>query len=181
MAHLPIWYLGSISSEQCDQVISELSAIPSKDAAMGVEGEMTSHYYRNTTVRFAPIDYWLASEMIRFAHEANSQCGWQYETASAEAIQFASYGPDQHYNWHVDNFPLSGKPTDRKLTVVILLSDPSEFEGGEFQMRLYGEFVAPLKKGSMICFPSILEHRVTPVLSGVRKSATIWLSGERFK
>lgn len=181
MAHLPIWYMGAITPEQCDKVIAELSALPMRDAAMGSDGEITSHDYRNTSVRFAPHDYWLASDMILFAHEANKQCAWEYEVNSAEAIQFASYGPEQHYNWHVDNFPLSGRPIERKLTVVILLSDPAEFEGGEFQMRLYGEFVAPLVKGSMIAFPSILEHRVTPVLAGLRRSATIWLSGPRFK
>jgi PKHD-type hydroxylase len=48
-------------------------------------------------------------------------------------------------------------------------------------MRLYSEYTAPLVKGSMIAFPSILEHRVTPVLSGVRYSATMWFNGPRFK
>jgi PKHD-type hydroxylase len=108
-------------------------------------------------------------------------CGWQYDVDGREAIQFAQYGPDQHYGWHVDVFPLAGKATDRKITTVCLLNDPSEFEGGQFQVRLYQEYSAPLEKGSVIAFPSILEHRVTPVLSGLRYTATIWFHGPRFR
>ena len=71
--------------------------------------------------------------------------------------------------------------TDRKITVICLMNDPSEFEGGELQIRLYGDFTPELKKGSLIAFPSVLEHRVTPVTKGVRYSATMWLSGPRFR
>jgi PKHD-type hydroxylase len=63
--------------------------------------------------------------------------------------------------------------------VVCLLNDG--FEGGEFEVRLYNDYKAPLVKGTMIAFPSILEHRVLPVLSGLRYSATMWFSGPRFR
>lgn len=181
MAHLPIWYLGSIPHVQCDMVVDELSKLPARDAAMGVEGDAVSHDYRNTTVRFADFGYWFSETMLNHALTANEECKWGYETNNREAIQFASYGPEQHYNWHVDNFPLCGKDTDRKLTVVCLLNDTSEFTGGDFQIRLYSEYTAPLTKGSIIAFPSILEHRVVPVTKGVRKSATMWLNGPRFR
>lgn len=181
MAHLPIWYLGSIPHEQCDRVVNELSSVPVRAATMGVDGEDKNTSYRDTAVRFADFNYWFSDVLRGYAEVANAECGWGYEADSRESVQFACYGPGQQYNWHVDNFPLSGKPTDRKLTAVCLLNDPSEFEGGELQIRLYSEYTAPLVKGSVIAFPSILEHRVTPVTSGIRKTATIWLSGERFK
>jgi PKHD-type hydroxylase len=94
-------------------------------------------------------------------------------------VQFAEYGPEQHYAWHTDTFALAGKPTDRKITIVCLLND--EFEGGQFQVRLYNDYTAPLEKGTIIAFPSILEHRVIPVTSGIRYSATMWFSGPRFR
>jgi PKHD-type hydroxylase len=148
---------------------------------MGVDGKELAHAHRNTEVRFAPDDYWFSRNMREFALTANSACKWDYLIEGQEAIQFAKYGPEQHYNWHVDNFPLCGRDTDRKVTVVCLLNDPTEFAGGDFQIRLYSEYTAPLGKGSMIAFPSILEHRVVPVLSGTRYSATMWLNGPRFK
>jgi PKHD-type hydroxylase len=94
-------------------------------------------------------------------------------------VQFAEYGPEQHYAWHTDTFTLSGKPIERKVSVVCLLND--DFEGGEFEVRLYNNYQAPLKKGTMIAFPSILEHRVVPVTSGIRYSATVWFNGPRFR
>lgn len=181
MAHLPIWYMGSVGHEVCDRAVADFSSLPSRDATMGSDGSELDHGHRNTTVRFAEPSHWFEPLMMDVASTGNLQCKWHFHTNRHEQIQYAEYGPEQHYNWHVDVFPLSGMPTDRKLTVVCLLNDPSEFTGGEFQIRLYSEYTAPLAKGSVIAFPSFLEHRVTPVTSGVRKSATIWLQGPRFR
>jgi PKHD-type hydroxylase len=181
MAHLPIWYINTIPHNTCDKLVAELSSLPSKDATMGIDGDQLQHSTRNTNVRFAEQGHWFESALKQTAYEGNEACKWEYLVTGSEAIQFAEYGVNQHYHWHTDTFTLSGNPTERKLTVVCLLNDPSEFEGGEFQVRLYNDYTAPLTKGSVIAFPSILEHRVTPVLSGVRHSATIWLNGPRFR
>ena len=179
MAHLPLWYLGQIDNDTCNQIIAELSGIEVQDAKMGVTGEQENKLTRNTNVRFGGSDYWLGDKFQQFAAEANSVCGWDYHVTGRENVQLAEYGPEQHYAWHTDTFALAGNPTDRKITVVCLLND--EFEGGQFQIRLYNDYDAPLKKGTMIAFPSILEHRVLPVLSGLRYSATMWFSGPRFR
>jgi len=65
--------------------------------------------------------------------------------------------------------------------VVCMMSDPVDFEGGALQLRMYQEFTPPMTKGTIIAFPSFLEHQVTPVTKGVRYTATMWLSGPRFK
>lgn len=179
--HLPIWYLGYVDPELCDKAAAEFAAIPSQDATMGVHGDEIDHFHRNTTVRFAPKGHWFEQHMKQVAAEGNSVCKWEYHVTDSENIQYAEYGPEQHYNWHVDVFPLSGLPIDRKLTAVCLLNDQSEFTGGEFQMRLYSEYTADLCKGTVIAFPSFLSHRVSPVLSGMRKTATIWFDGPRFR
>lgn len=181
MKHLPIWYLGKLDEAECDQAIKDLLELPMQDAAMGINGDVHQESQRKTSVVFAPFDFWLSKDMEAHASIANAHCGWNYEIPSREALQFAEYKVGRHYDWHVDYFPLSGQDTDRKVTVVCLLNDPKEFEGGEFQLRLYAEYTAPLEKGSMIAFPSILEHRVTPVTSGVRYSATMWFHGPRFR
>ena len=181
MQHLPLWHINQVPPEVCDQALQDFSNIEPMQATMGSNGEVVNNAHRNTTVRFVEPTHWMHSLFSMVAAEANETCKWGYETTASERIQFAEYGPSQHYQWHVDNFPLSGNPTDRKITVVCLLNEPEEFEGGEFQVRLYSEYTAPLKKGSIIAFPSILEHQVTPVLSGVRYSATMWLNGPRFR
>ena len=181
MTHLPIWLLGKVPVEVCDAASRELELIETKDASMGIDGLSVEHKVRNTTVRFGPDDHWFGGVLLEHAMNANRQCGWDYEVDFHEAIQYAEYGPEQHYDWHTDTFTLSGSPVERKVTAVCLMNDPSEFEGGEFQMRLYNDYSAPLEKGTIIAFPSILYHRVTPVISGKRISATIWLNGPRFK
>lgn len=179
MNHLPIWYAGQLGDEMCDRVVAELSPEEVKEATMGADGAETNTQTRKTAVRFAPQGYWLEGIFERFAMEANRHCGWEYHITGAERVQFAEYGPENHYTWHTDTFTLSGNPLDRKVSVVCLLNDA--FEGGEFEMRLYSDYTANLKKGSMIAFPSILEHRVKPVLSGIRHSATMWFNGPRFR
>lgn len=179
--HLPLWYMGQLPVEVCDLAMAEYMAIPPRDATMGANGEEISHLNRNTTVRFAQPDHWFGNMMRGYGHKANKECGWDYDITDHEAVQFAHYGVGQHYGWHVDNFPLAGLPVDRKVSVVCLMSDPSEFEAGELQLRLYSEYTAPLVKGSVIAFPSVIEHRVTPVTAGLRASATMWLNGPRFR
>ena len=180
-SHLPIWYMGQIPTDVCDLATAEYMQIAPRDATMGADGKETSHLNRNTTVRFAQPDHWFGNMMRGYGLKANKECGWDYEITDHEAVQYAHYSPEQHYGWHVDTFVLSGLPVERKVTVICLLVDPSEFEAGELQLRLYSEYTAPLMKGSVIAFPSILEHRVTPVTAGLRATATMWLSGPRFR
>lgn len=179
--HLPIWFLGQVPEDICDKARQELMERPLHDATMGVEGDVTSDAQRKTDVVFTDNTYWFCEFLHMAAVRANSECKWDYHLTGSEGLQFAAYSKDHHYDWHVDTFILAGREIDRKITSVCLLNDPSEFEGGEFQIRVYGEYVAPLKKGSLIAFPSILEHRVTPVISGTRYSATMWFNGPRFR
>ena len=181
MSHLPIWYLGQVSPEELSKAEEEFAAVESKKATMGTEGETLDLSTRDTTVSFIDINHWFGLKMNDFAIQANKICKWGFHLENHEAVQYAEYGPAQHYNWHVDTFFLSGKDVDRKVTVVCLMNDPSAFEGGQFQIRFNQEYTAPLQKGTIIAFPSFLEHRVIPITSGVRYSATMWVNGPRFR
>jgi PKHD-type hydroxylase len=181
MSHLPIWYLGKVPAELCDAACADFSAIPAKEATMGIDANVKDTSNRNTAIRFAQTDHWFGGVMVQHGHISNKEMGWDFDLSGNEAVQYAEYGPEQHYNWHVDTFMLSGKPTDRKITVVCLMNDPSEFEAGQLQVRFLQDYTVPLVKGTMIAFPSFLEHRVIPVTSGLRKSATVWINGPRFR
>jgi PKHD-type hydroxylase len=71
----------------------------------------------------------------------------------------------------------------RKLSMSLLLSDPSEFEGGEFEVKTDSDIPINLeqKRGRAWFFPSWALHRVTPVTKGVRKSLVLWVGGPPFK
>lgn len=181
MNHKPMWYLGEITSEECDKAVEEFMKLPAKAASMGEDGEYSNNSHRNTTVRFVEPDHWLTPLMRGFGAGANEACQWGYDLTGNENIQFAQYCIGQHYGWHVDNFPLGYQKVDRKVTVVVLLSNPKDYRGGDLFIRLYKDYRPELKKGSVIAFPSILEHMVTPVTEGVRFSAAMWINGPCFK
>lgn len=177
MAHLPIWYLGKVNTKLCDIAIEELMQINPRVAAMGSAGEVKDDSGRKTEIRFAEEGNWFAGVMAEFGHLANKKAGWNYKVDGHENLQLGRYFDDGHYDWHVDNFPLEVSEKERKVSVVCLMSDPSEYEGGKFGIKLYQEYNPELEKGSIIAFPSCLEHKVYPVISGVRTSAVIWMTG----
>ena len=96
-----------------------------------------------------------------------------------ENLQFTTYALNQHYNYHIDkihNGPI------RKLSIVLQLTDPSKYEGGDLEVFYGGEAQKlPRAQGTLIAFPSYVVHRVTPVTSGVRNSLVGWINGNPFK
>lgn len=99
-----------------------------------------------------------------------------------EKLQYTVYTGESndHYTWHMDKGTKTEAP--RKLSLVLQLSDPSDYEGGDLEI-LTG--INPIKlekrKGIVWCFPSYILHRVTPVTKGVRRTIVAWVSGPKFK
>lgn len=99
-----------------------------------------------------------------------------------EDLQYTVYdGDGDHYTWHLDRGGMLAN-TPRKLTLVLQLSDPSEYEGGDLQVFAGPEPTTVTKEKGLVCaFPSFVLHRVTPVTKGIRKTLVVWLTGPRFK
>ena len=177
------FFLTQIPSIVSDIAAKEFEQLEPMDAKMNPDSEkQLDHAQRYTTVRGVDHWNWFGGILYQCGLEANTKAGWNFYIDSQEQVQFATYEEGMHYNWHIDTFLLSGQPLDRKVTVICLMNDPSEFEGGELQINVDGKILeAQLKKGSVIVFPSFLLHRVTPVTKGVRKTAVMWLNGPAFK
>jgi PKHD-type hydroxylase len=82
------------------------------------------------------------------------------------------------YGWHQDY----GGTISRKLSMVVQLTDPSEYEGGNLQV-FTSEQPKNIRKqrGLIAVFPSFIVHQVTPVTQGTRQSLVAWVSGPSFK
>ena len=89
--------------------------------------------------------------------------------------------PKPEYSWHPDS-EINGinNAVVRKISMTLLLNDPSEYEGGDFEILEQGKKV-PLKRGDAVFFASFLIHRVTPVTKGVRQSLVQWFTGTPFR
>ncbi|WXK24671.1 2OG-Fe(II) oxygenase (plasmid) [Mycetohabitans endofungorum] len=83
-----------------------------------------------------------------------------------------------HFHWHND-YSHETSVSPRKLTVVIQLSDERDYEGGDLEVFETGPTPLPRGQGTILCFPSILPHRVTPITKGVRKVVVAWIAGPR--
>jgi len=124
---------------------------------------------------------WLYDKIINMVVEAN-QAMWNFNLYSViDSIQYTVYSEGGgHYDWHMDIGP--GSISHRKVSVVIQLSDPSEYEGGDLELWYGGGVIQiPKNKGLTVIFPSFSMHRVTPITKGTRKSLVLWLGGEHYK
>ena len=98
-----------------------------------------------------------------------------------ENAQFTEYPEGGFYDWHMDcDVNMQHEPPVRKISMTLLLNDPSEFEGGDLELMAPGKF-ATLKQGHAIVFASFLNHRVNPVKRGVRQSLVVWFGGKPFR
>lgn len=169
----------------CDYVLNTTDWSESKEGRI-IKND--SHGEINTKTRRTDI-VWASSStpvgcvLQTFVTMANVHAGWNYSIYSMEDIQLGKYSDKDNsfYDWHTD-CPLITRPNQRKLSVVLMLSDPKDFEGGKLEIEDLEESVELLpKKGSIIVFPSFLKHRVTPVIKGTRHTAVGWMLGPSFK
>jgi hypothetical protein len=104
-----------------------------------------------------------------------------YLMTGYDCINYNVYTADKQseYTWHKDG--RLDAVSDIKLTVILNASTES-YEGGDFEFFLNGpQKVLGFEPGSFIIFPSWIQHRVTPVTKGVRKTVSFWIQGPRFK
>ena len=171
----PYWKWDKIIPEEMLQLLdAEIEQLEFQDGKL--IGEVTKGDVRNSKMVPMPPWHWLAGILYNYAVHANISANWGRTITRPEVLQIASYREDEFYRWHSDTDFLLIGPENRKLTAICLLSDPTEFEGGEFQIEGVEEKI-DLQRGSVIVFPSPLVHQVTPVTSGERRSATVWALG----
>lgn len=167
-----------LPKELIDLALKELAA------SQPVQGEIdpqrslgtVDNKVRSSKVAFAPNTHWLASILANYTYNANQITGWKRTLTVSEGVQFGIYEPGDFYDWHADNIEMSAEDYGRKLSSVILLNDPSEFEGGAFEF-MHADTQPDMKQGTLLVFPSILRHRVAPITSGKRISAVSWVHG----
>lgn len=124
---------------------------------------------------------WLYDKILNMVVEANNAM-WNFNLYSIiDSIQYTVYTEGGgHYDWHMDIGP--GSISHRKVSIVIQLSDPSEYEGGDLELWYGGGVMqVPKSKGLTVIFPSFSMHRVTPITKGTRKSLVLWVGGEHYK
>lgn len=126
---------------------------------------------------------WIYKRLVDLVAQINHQSFWM-QLDYLQVLQYTKYSSEskQHYDWHFDSY-LNSQPQDRKLSFSLCLSDPEEYEGGEFEVIFNGNInkskAFRLEKGQLLLFKSFYPHRVKPVIKGERKSLVGWCVGDR--
>ena len=121
-------------------------------------------------------------KLLDDAHEINrNNFGFDHINIFENPQYTEYYGGGGHYSWHPDS-EINGQNNGiiRKISLTIQLNNPSEYEGGKFELLTEGRDV-PLQKGDAVFFASFLVHRVTPVIRGTRQSLVQWFTGTPFR
>lgn len=179
-----------LTPEQCDEILKI-------DSASFLPGSLTRDgitHIINTRVRIVKAGSvqregyeWLYTIIREKTAELNSSFFNVNIIGILDTISFMRYeadesGQNQHakFDWHTDIG--EGYTNMRKLSIIIGLTDPEEYEGGELKFFINGQYNAgKIKKGELIIFPSFVQHCVTPVTKGVRQTVVAWISGPRYR
>lgn len=168
--------------KECNDIIEIGKSYKSEEGKIE-EGE--DHKVRDSKITWLPTNDPKNEFIYRKVCDAiltSNNSLFNFDLLYMEDLQFAEYNKGSFYASHKDagfsnNF-------SRKLSFVLQLSDPNDYEGGElvlYESSLLKPVVADKKQGTVIVFPSYLIHEVTPITKGKRHSLVTWVHGPRFK
>ena len=132
------------------------------------------------------VDHSIRDSRIAWIHP-NTETHWLFSRAilvfksslpfsSLQSMQYTVYdSKGSHYDWHRDVGSGDEIMKARINVAVLQLSNPNEYKGGVLQIKYEDQVIDVMKtKGMVTTFPIQLEHKVTPVTSGVRKTLIMW-------
>ena len=157
MAFQSIWYFTDLPKDIIDIIERDLSV--SFDSSMedsGLIDNTMDKNKRNSQNAWVPTTHWLGRFIWHYIERANRE-NFLYDLRCIdhESIQYSQYNRGQFYGWHNDSdLPTQYKPIAvgnrsdalvqdflntecemvRKLSFVLQLSDPDDYEGGNLQL-----------------------------------------------
>ena len=174
---------------QCQDIINMGHQQKSEEAKVGNHFKADGIGKYDTKMRITTIS-WIPfkamPDMYRIIERSMLQANgnhFGYEGMQlTEYAQFTEYPKGGFYDWHMDS-DVSGldEPPVRKISMTILLSNQSEFEGGELEFMSEGLKPPQLIQGQAIFFCSLIRHRIAKVKRGIRRSLVMWFGGPPFK
>ena len=171
--------------EQCQMIIDCGRRQKPRKAQVGMNkpGGGLDTEKRVTTISWIPFNEMkeMYDQVNNFIQKANLNHFGFGDIQITENAQFTEYPVGGFYDWHMDcDVHMAHEPPVRKISMTVLLSHESQFEGGDLEIMKSGKS-AKLKQGNAVMFASFLNHRVVPVTRGVRQSLVMWFGGKPFR
>ena len=189
-----VLYEGSFSAAECDELVAlgEATLRTGGVEEGGIEGLRDAAELRDSRLGWVPRtegSEWAFERLEAIAASANT--GWGLATDGiSEDLQYTLYDTvGSHYTWHHDG--LEAGVEDRKLSLVVQLSDPTDYEGADLDFlevavdydedELDDYRRRSRSRGTVVAFCAFEYHRVTPLVGGLRRSLVAWVSGPRLR
>lgn len=175
---------GALERVECERLVGNISVDALRPA--GLVGGIIDGTMRRADVAWLDDvagTAWAADRLADVVAQANREAFGFDITDLSESAQVARYDwtDAAHFGWHSD-IGSGALAARRKLTVVVQLSDPEDYDGGRLELWPDSTIVtASDAQGSATVFPSYVLHRVTPVSRGTRWSMTLWAHGPSFR
>src|SRR5579883_659022 len=140
---------GAFTPAELDAIIACGDAMGQAEATILDSGKTDFRSTRMSWIEESPDTLWLFQKLVGAAKTINQQA-YGFELANLEPLQYTVYLADEqgHYDWHVDH---GNTPRRRKLSLVLQLSEPSDYEGCELQIFASNRIdTAPRTRGTLI-------------------------------
>ena len=173
--------------EQCKLIIQAGRAEPQQQGQVGsgkgIKGGVIDTKTRTSHISWIPFKKMLDmyKDIEKLMQKTNrNHFGFDGMTLT-EPAQYTEYPEGGFYDWHMDcDLIMKQEPPVRKISMTLVLSPETDFEGGGLELAKPGQIMRP-KQGHAVFFASFVNHRVVPVTKGLRKSLVMWFGGEPFK
>ncbi len=166
----------------CQAIVDEGLKLELIKARVGQGDEgIISTDQRKSKIGWFPPQGWVAGITQFYMRLANEQA-WKFDIQEQESPQFTIYKKGQFYDTHRDddNFNNVNCPSIRKLSLVATITPSNKYKGGIF--KLDGQELPEMKElGTIIVFPSGLEHTAGAVDKGTRYSLVNWFRGPGYR
>lgn len=179
-------YPSALTAEQCQQALERLVASTRLEPGLIQAGDELDTSVRRSKVGWPdPREHEDFFSLVeKNVLEANCEL-WAFDLDGRAEWQFTHYTAEDSgmYHAHLDCALDAGTASCRKLSVTVNLSDPNDYRGGSLKLGAVEQpDPADLRAcGSMLVFPSFVEHGVTPLLAGQRYSLVAWFSGPNWR
>lgn len=178
-----VWWEGAFTEQELDWLQAK-AKLSESNAQIGGGGDgSVNKKIRRSQISWMhnnPESQWVFERLAHVTSSLNAQFFNFDLTGFGEAMQLTHYDQSENgmYGWHQDY----GLGPSRKLSLVLQLTDPSQYDGGNLEVMTGSEPIQVRKqRGLIAAFPSYVVHQVTPVTKGSRQSLVAWISGPRFK
>ena len=181
------WQMWSaaIGNDTINKIIREAQTVePVAATIFSDDDRVNNEKIRRSEIRWITHNKFVKDLLWQYVEEAN-RVAFGFDINNICDIQYTEYLDINkgHYHWHHDIDWVKDNAFDRKLSVTVQLSDPQDYKGGEFE---FSEVPNPdtalsKQKGTVLVFPSYLQHRVFPITQGKRVSLVAWFEGPRWR